>query len=155
MANKPKQSVRFYTRSKKPPTHIWKEISYFVVVSYDHKRLTIPGGNYTPALWYAEFSQLNSDGTPKNPDTASSEVLDASKRLIEARRYYEAALSLIIDNGLWDNMDANGFKTFLFYHGEDILTVLDPKQKTWKPMPGFNKVYDVKPLRLKRGKGKA
>lgn len=155
MANKPKESVRFYTRRKKPPTHIWKELSYFVVVSYDHKRLTIPGGNYTPALWYAEFSQLNSDGTPKDPHTTDEAVLYASQSLIKARRYYEAALALIIDNDLWGNMDANGFKSFLFYHSEDIWRVLDPKQEHWQPLKNFNATYGVKPLRLKRGKGKA
>lgn len=155
MARTATPSVRFYTRHKKQPPQFWKPLAFQIIVSYDKKRLTIPGDNYTPYIGgddFDVFSQLNSDGTPKDPHTTDERVLSLSTGLQESRKYYEAALKILIDNGLWRDMDAKKFCSFLFLHEEDIRALLDPMQKTWKPLNGFKEHYGVKSLKAKGGK---
>ena len=156
MARLPKPSVRFYTRHKKTPANFWKDLSYQIVVSYDRKRLTIPQGHYSANISGDEFdafAQLKSDGTPQDPNTTSEEVLELSKRLQSTRRYYETALSMLIEKNLWKSIDLVGFRSFLFLYEMEIRLRIAQRKATPQEVKfsrAFKQFYGIEnPLRCK------
>lgn len=126
-------SVKFYTRHKQTPANFWKPLAYQIVVSYDRKRLTIPQGHHSAHVSGDEFdafTQLKSDATPRNPDTTSERVLELSKRLQDTRRYYETALSMLIEKDLWKSIDLASFRAFLSIHETEIRSRMSRREAT-------------------------
>lgn len=141
MARLAAPSVRFYTRHKQTPANFWKPLAYQIVVSFDRKRLTIPQGHHSAHVSGDEFdafTQLKSDGTPRNPDTTSEEVIALSKRLQETRRYYETALSMLIEKDLWKSIDLANFRAFLSLHETEIRLRMSQSEATPQKVESFN-----------------
>lgn len=141
MARLAAATVHFYTRCRKTPANFWKPLAYQIVVSYDRKRLTIPQGHYSAHVSGDEFdafAQLKSDGTPRNPDTTSEKVLELSKRLQETRRYYETALSMLIEKDLWKSIDLASFRAFLSLHETEIRLRMSQREATPQKAELFN-----------------
>lgn len=156
MARLAAPSVHFYTRHKKTPANFWKPLAYQIVVSYDRKRLTIPQGHHSAHVSGDEFdafTQLKSDGTPRNPDTTSEKVLELSKRLQETRRYYETALSMLIEKDLWKSIDLAGFRSFLFLYEMEIRLRISQREATPQELKfnrAFKRAHGIEnPLRFK------
>lgn len=141
MARLAAPSVHFYVRRKKTPANFWKPLAYQIVVGFDRKRLTIPQGHYSAHVSGDEFNaftQLKSDGTPQDPNTTSEEILELSKRLQETRRYYETALSMLIEKKLWKSIDLAGFRSFLSHHETDIRLKMSQREATPQKVELFN-----------------
>lgn len=141
MARLAAPSVRFYTRHKKTPANFWKPLAYQIVVSFDRKRLTIPQGHHSAHVSGDEFdafAQLKSDGTPQDPNTTSEEVLELSKRLQDTRRYYETALAMLIEKGLWKSIDLASFRAFLSLHETEIRLRMSQREATPQKVELFN-----------------
>lgn len=141
MARLAAPSVHFYVRRKKTPAHFWKPLAYQIVVSYDRKRLTIPQGHHSAHVSGDEFdafTQLKSDGTPRNPDTTSEKVIALSKRLQDTRRYYETALSMLIEKDLWKSIDLASFRAFLSLHETEIRLRMSQREATPQKVELFN-----------------
>lgn len=156
MARLAAPSVKFYTRHKKTPANFWKPLAYQIVVSYDRKRLTIPQGYYSAHVSGDEFdtfAQLKSDGTPQDPNTTSEEVLELSKRLQDTRRYYETALSMLIEKDLWKSIDLAGFRSFLFLYEMEIRLRMEQREATPHEVKfnrAFKRAHGIEnPLRFK------
>ena len=156
MARLAAPSVRFYTRYKKTPANFWKPLAYQIVVSFDRKRLTIPQGHHSAHVSGDEFdafTQLKSDGTPQDPNTTSEEVLELSKRLQDTRRYYETALSMLIEKNLWKSMDLAGFRSFLFLYEMEIRLRMSQREATPQEVKfnrAFKRAHGIEnPLRFK------
>lgn len=156
MARTAEPSVRFYTRHKKTPANFWKDLAYYIIVGYDRKRLTIPQGHYSAHVSgddFDAFAQLKSDGTPKDPNTTSEEVLYLSKRLQETRRYYETALSMLIEKNLWKSINLAGFRAFLFLYEMEIRLRISQRKATPHEVKfnrAFKKAHGIEePLRFK------
>lgn len=156
MARLAAPSVKFYTRHKKTPANFWKPLAYQIVVSYDRKRLTIPQGHYSAHVSGDEFNafaQLKSDGTPQDPNTTSEEVLELSKRLQDTHRYYETALSMLIEKDLWKSIDLAGFRSFLFLYEMEIRLRISQREATPQEVKfnrAFKRAHGIEnPLRFK------
>jgi len=124
MANTPKPSIKFYSRHKTRPKRYWRELSYEIIVSYNKKRLRIPGGHYSTAIWWDEFTQIDSNGLPLDTENPTPEALDLSKRLQATKEYYLTALNLVIKNGKWETMTSKEFALFLFTHEVGIRNLI-------------------------------